>query len=92
MYLAARDPLHQWGLANRKSVEVGGSRIWLAPPEYVILRKLEYFREGGSEKHLADIRAMLETTDLDLAELESRIEALGLDAEWALARQGATAE
>jgi len=33
--------------------------ITLAPPEYVIVRKLEYYREGGSEKHLRDIRAML---------------------------------
>ena len=31
----------------------------LAPAEYVIVRKLEYYREGGSEKHLRDIRSML---------------------------------
>ena len=31
----------------------------LAPPEYVIVRKLEFFRAGGSEKHVRDIRAML---------------------------------
>jgi len=29
---------------------------YAAPPEYVILRKLQYFREGGSEKHLLDIK------------------------------------
>jgi hypothetical protein len=36
-----------------------GEPIVVAPPEYVIVRKLEYFREGGSEKHLRDVRAML---------------------------------
>ena len=30
------------------------------PPEYVIIRKLEFFAEGGSDKHLRDIRAMLD--------------------------------
>ena len=32
-----------------------GDEFWLAPVEYVILRKLEYYREGCSEKHLRDI-------------------------------------
>jgi hypothetical protein len=40
-------------------MEYRGESITIAPPEYVILRKLEYFREGGSDKHLRDIRAML---------------------------------
>jgi hypothetical protein len=31
----------------------------VAPLEYVIVRKLEFYREGGSEKHLRDIEAML---------------------------------
>jgi len=31
-------------------------RFRVAAPEYVIVRKLEFFREGGSEKHLRDIR------------------------------------
>ncbi len=31
----------------------------LAPPEYVIVRKLQFFREGGSQKHLRDISRML---------------------------------
>ena len=30
-----------------------------APPEYVIVRKLQFFREGGSCKHLRDISRML---------------------------------
>ena len=30
-----------------------------ASPEDVIIKKMEYFREGGSEKHLRDIASML---------------------------------
>jgi hypothetical protein len=29
------------------------------PPEYVILRKLSFYQEGGSEKHVRDIRGVL---------------------------------
>jgi len=56
----------------------------LAPPEYVILRKLEFHREGGSEKHLRDIRAMLAVSgeDLDRAALRDWLARLGLETEW----------
>ena len=30
-----------------------------APPEYVIIRKLQFYREGGSPKYLRDISRML---------------------------------
>ena len=56
----------------------------LAPPEYVIVRKLEYYREGGSEKHLRDIRAMLAVSggQLDQPALDEMIRQRGLEAEW----------
>ncbi|MEW6665469.1 MAG: hypothetical protein AB1512_09630 [Thermodesulfobacteriota bacterium] len=51
---------------------------------YVILRKLEYFREGRSEKHLIDIRGMIELSSqlIDFGFLERKIAAYGLQAEW----------
>ena len=56
----------------------------VAPPEYVIVRKLEYYREGGSEKHLRDIRSMLNTSPeaIQIAELERQIAARGLQEAW----------
>lgn len=59
VYLTGRDPLNAWGFQHRRQAEFAGETIALAPPEYVIVRKLEFFREGGSEKHLRDIRSML---------------------------------
>jgi hypothetical protein len=82
IYLAASDPLHEWALANRRRVSLEGAAMWVAPPEYVILRKLEYFREGGQDKHLRDIRFILAGTEVDRAFLETRVERLGLAAEW----------
>jgi hypothetical protein len=61
IYPLSNDALHQWGFENRHRVTIKHNlELWLAPPEYVILRKLQYFREGGSQKHLSDIKKMLD--------------------------------
>jgi hypothetical protein len=56
----------------------------LAPPEYVILRKLEYHREGGLENHLRDIRAMIAVSgeQLDRTALQDWMSRLDLNDEW----------
>ena len=84
IYLGGRDPLHAWGLARAKRVQLGEDTIVVAPPEYVIVRKLEYYREGGSEKHLRDIRAMLRTSPelIHQADLQRLITERGLDEHW----------
>jgi hypothetical protein len=84
VYLVGADPLHAWDLPLRRRVPWTDTlALSVAPPEYVILRKLEYFREGQSSKHPADIRAILATTPIDGAALQSWIERLGLDDIWA---------
>jgi hypothetical protein len=82
VYLSANDPLHLWALRNRRSVDIGKDQLWLAPPEYVIVLKLEFFREGGSEKHLRDIRGMRAVTDVDRPFLERVIAERGLGDAW----------
>lgn len=89
IYLAF-DELHRWALAHRRVVSVDGLPLSIAPVEYVILRKLEYFREGQSQKHVRDIRGMLAVSSeqLDRPFLESWIARLGLTAEWRHVLQG----
>jgi hypothetical protein len=82
VYVSAADPLHGWALRNRRSVDIGETQLWLAPPEYVIVHKLEFFREGGSEKHVRDIRGMLAVTEIDRSLLEKEIEARQLQESW----------
>ncbi len=55
-------------------------------PEDVIIKKLEYFREGGSEKHLRDIVGVLKVqgSRIDRVYLTDWIARLGLQIEWAL--------
>ena len=84
VYMSGQDPLHAWGLARARQLQVDGEALIVAPPEYVILRKLEYYREGGSDKHLRDIRSMLDTSpkSIQIADLEQQIAARGLQQEW----------
>jgi hypothetical protein len=84
MYLTGHDELNAWAFRNKRQIEFEGEPLILAPPEYVIVRKLEYFREGGSEKHLRDIRSMLAVSgeQLNRAELEEWILRRGVETQW----------
>lgn len=70
--------------SRRRKVEVlPGLEVYIASAEDIILKKLDYHREGGSEKHLIDIRGMLAETEVDQAYLQTWVTKLGLAAEWA---------
>lgn len=83
-YPMGEDPLHRWAMDRRRRIAIGEVVVAVAPPEYVILRKLEYFRAGGSDKHRTDVQAMLRVLgrELDRAAIEEHAAPLGLDAEW----------
>jgi hypothetical protein len=88
VYLAGEDPLHQWAFSMKRGFVFEGEKVWVAPPEYVIVRKLEYYREGGSEKHLRDISGILELSlkEIDFKQLEEFVHRYGLEKEWVKAR------
>jgi hypothetical protein len=88
MYPVGRDVLHLWGMARRRRVEFAGEPVMLAPAEYVIVRKLEYFREGGSEKHLRDIAGMrrVSAARIDEDAIRQWTARLGLQAQWEQAK------
>ncbi|MDP2325737.1 MAG: hypothetical protein Q8N51_17155 [Gammaproteobacteria bacterium] len=88
MYLASRDPLHAWALEYRRRIDLGGSGAWIAPPEYVILRKLEFLREGGSDKHLRDILFILAATAVDRSFIESEVGRRDLRGLWLKSADG----
>ena len=62
-----------------------------ASPEDVILKKLEYYREGGSEKHLRDIAGVLKISgaQIDLTYIDEWASRLELSEVWAKARAAA---
>lgn len=84
VYPTGRDELNAWAFRNKRTVVFEGETLILAPPECVIVRKLEYFREGGSDKHLRDIRAMLAVSGetMDHTALHEWIVRQNVQAEW----------
>jgi hypothetical protein len=55
-----------------------------ASPEDVIIKKMEYYREGGSEKHLRDITGMLKVSvgEIDETYIAEWADRLGLRPIW----------
>jgi hypothetical protein len=68
---------------------VNDHTVWIAPPEYVVLLKLQYWHDGDSGKHAKDIRAMLRTlaADIDAALIEREAISRGFLTEWDSVRE-----
>lgn len=69
---------------GRRVATVENDSAWFATPEDVIIKKLLYFQEGGSDKHLRDIVGVLKVqgASLDRAYIAEWTHRLGLDLEW----------
>jgi len=83
-YPAGRDDLNLWAFRNLRRMVYRGEPMMVAPPECVIVRKLEYYRDGGSQKHLRDIRSMIAMSgdQLDQSALNEWITRLHLEDQW----------
>ncbi len=84
-------PLSGWEqewFSRRRPLEISDRTVWFAAPEAVILHKLRFFRDGGGEKHLRDIRGMLTVSgdSIDLPAIDEACAKLGLAAEWMQAK------
>ena len=75
----------QTQLARRRQLDLGdGLAAMVAAPEDVIISKMAYYREGGSEKHLRDVTGILNVSgdDVDTEYLRRWAEQLGLMEIW----------
>lgn len=78
----------EWGrvqLARRQRIQLLPDRTGMvARPEDVIIGKMIYYAEGGSDKHLRDIAGMLRVSgaQIDRADVEAWAKMLGLTAIW----------
>lgn len=80
VYVLGDDPLERWAFERRLRLRTEEVSIFAAPIEYVILRKLEYYRLSGSDRHLRDVAAMLRISgeQVDSAALGSWLDRLEL--------------
>jgi hypothetical protein len=94
VYLAGDDLLHRWALERRHTATVAGDAIWFAPLVYVIVRKLEYFRDRGSDRHLRDIAGMLRVSAglIGMDDLTRFVRERGLEPYWKRASELGRAE
>ncbi len=58
-YPGNQDETFAWAWQNKVLVDSDSGTVCLAPPEYVILWKLIFYKEGKSQKHLRDISRIL---------------------------------
>ncbi|HDY66147.1 MAG TPA: hypothetical protein ENH84_07960 [Phycisphaerae bacterium] len=83
--MARRDPWGRMQLARRKTIELEeGLKVCVASPEDIILAKMEYYRQGGSEKHLRDITGIVKVRgkDVDFKYIADWAEKLELSEIW----------
>lgn len=65
--IARRDPWGTEQLRRRMRIEIlQGLEAYAARPEDIIVSKMIYYAEGGSEKHLRDITGILTTSANDV--------------------------
>jgi len=85
-FIVADDsPFNRSRFSRVRDVPVGeGVVARFTSPEDIIVRKLGFYREGGSERHLRDIAGMLRVMgpEVDRAYVDHWAEELGLTAEW----------
>ncbi|MCB0325059.1 MAG: hypothetical protein KDD69_15855 [Bdellovibrionales bacterium] len=84
VYFPGEERLIHWGLDNRKTYRLDERTITVAPLEYVLVKKLSFFREGGSQKHVEDIRNMIRLSgeEIDTGVLEDHLSDAGLLDAW----------
>jgi hypothetical protein len=83
IYPSRSHPQLPWALRNRRRIDIGSGAVWVAPPEYIVLMKLEFFQEGKQPKHLRDIAGVLLQQEVDMGFISSSVAELSLTSEWA---------
>lgn len=82
IYLSRNHPYLSWALDNARRARTASCSINIAPPEYVIIHKLGFYKESGHQRHLRDIAGIVEQQDLDRTVLDSAFKHLHLETEW----------
>ena len=76
---------------RRREIEVAGIRLYVASPEDVLIAKLAWSKQGGSDRQIEDAATIITTQgdDLDIPYIERWVTSLELQAQWRAAREKA---
>ena len=80
---------HATEFGRRREIEVAGTPVFVASPEDVLIAKLEWAKQGASDRQIEDAANIISTQgdDLDITYVERWVEGLGLQAQWRAARE-----
>ena len=85
LIIAGRDEWGRTQLARRRRIQLpSGLTSYVAAPDDIIISKMAYYREGGSEKHLRDIAGIMKVSGdaVDRAYVSRWAGQLGLSEIW----------
>lgn len=93
LILRKNRPFSRSEFERRQPASIDDTEVYVATAEDTLVAKLEWAREGGSERQLRDVAGILEVRgdDLDFAYIEEWVAELGLGPQWDLARRAVTA-
>jgi len=79
-YPCGSDAFFRWAWGHRQVARLNHGEIHYAPAEYILVWKVKWFAQGGGEKHVRDIRRMLELAPqaLDQKLIARELERMGL--------------
>ena len=88
IYFTGTDKFQKWAVTSAKHIDYYKSDISIAPPEYVIIKKLELYKEGNVQKHIEDIKSILHNSKemINFSLLEKFLNEFGLLKEWELCK------
>jgi hypothetical protein len=82
-FIVKRDrPFSIEEFGRRQAVDLLGTRGFIATAEDVVLSKLEWAKETGSERQLDDAAAIVAVTPVDATYIERWAAELGVEQEW----------
>jgi len=84
-------PFSKEEFARRRQTDLGGSLIYIASAEDVIIAKLEWAKLGGSQRQIEDVAAIITVQGerLDQGYLQRWVAELGVTEQWKRAREAA---
>jgi hypothetical protein len=82
LFVAGGTPIDALQLSRRREVDLDGRRIFVHPPEDILLQKLRWFKAGGavSDRQWRDVLGIIrvQAGRLDREYLEEQAEVLGV--------------
>ncbi|HBP18196.1 MAG TPA: hypothetical protein DEA08_10440 [Planctomycetes bacterium] len=84
VYPAGEDPLIAYGMAEAVEHDSRGQTYRVAPPTYVVAMKLRFFSISKQDKHLRDVRSILEVSPelLDFERVGEWAQRYGVEDAW----------